>query len=110
LENVKALVSDKFYPTFKLWFDWLAEQGYSNFYKVLNAKDYGVPQNRERVFLVSILNEEDSYCFPEERPLDKCLGDVLEENVEDSYYLSEKSIAGFLQHNDNHTKKGTGFK
>ena len=108
LENVAALVSQKFLPLFNKWQAELASYGYSNFAQVLNAKDYGVPQNRERVFLVSILGNA-SYHFPKEMPLDKRLKDVLEEKVDEKYYLSDKMIDGFMAHNDNHQAKGTGF-
>ena len=91
LENVKALVSKKFKPLFLKWCDELASYGYSNFYQVLNAKDYGVPQNRERVFLVSILGEA-TYSFPKPFKLDKRLKDVLEDDVDEKYYLSDKRI------------------
>ena len=111
LENVKALVSKKFIPYFKKWCDELNDYGYYNYWKVMNAKDYGVPQNRERVFLVSIRKDVDSgdFLFPEEFELTTFLKDVLEENVDDKYYLSEKSVEGFISHNENHESKGTGF-
>lgn len=91
LENVAALVSQKFLPLFNKWQAELASYGYTNFAQVLNAKDYGVPQNRERVFLVSILNG-DSYHFPKPFKLEKRLKDVLESNVDEKYYLSDKMI------------------
>lgn len=77
----------------------------------MNAKNYGVPQNRERVFLLSIRRDVDSgnFIFPEEFELTTFLKDILEENVDEKYYLSEKSIEGFISHNENHEKKGTGF-
>ena len=64
MENVKALVSDKFMPDFKRWAMYLESLGYTNYYQVLNSKDYGVPQNRERVFMVSILGKA-IYYFPQ---------------------------------------------
>jgi site-specific DNA-cytosine methylase len=104
LENVAALVSQKFLPLFNKWQAELASYGYSNFAEVLNAKDYGVPQNRERVFLVSILGGG-SYHFPKPFKLEKQLKDVLEENVDEKYYLSDKMIdymkrtsSGGIQH------------
>lgn len=57
MENVKNLVGKKHKPNFDKWLDWLDSQGYTNYWQVLNAKDYGIPQNRERVFCVSILGE-----------------------------------------------------
>lgn len=89
MENVKALTSDKFMPYLRKWLSFLESMGYSNFTKVLNSKDYGVPQNRERVFVVSILGDE-RYYFPKPFKLEKRLKDVLESNVDDSYYLSKK--------------------
>lgn len=91
-ENVKALVSQKFLPYFIKWQNELASYGYSNFAKVLNASSYGIPQNRERIFMVSILDENASYHFPEPFPLDKRLKDVLEEEVDEKYYLSKKLV------------------
>ena len=91
-ENVKALVSQKFLPYFLKWQNELASYGYSNFAKVLNARDFGIPQNRERIFMVSILAENASYHFPEPFPLDKRLKDVLEEDVDEKYYLSKKLV------------------
>lgn len=91
-ENVKALVSQKFLPYFIKWQNELASYGYSNFAKVLNSKDFGVPQNRERIFMVSILDDNASYHFPEPFPLDKRLKDVLEEEVDEKYYLSKKLV------------------
>ena len=109
MENVKNLVSEKFMPVFRKWERWLASQGYANYCKVLNAKDFGVPQNRERIFVVSILNDEHFFRFPTGSPLDDCLQDVLEDRVDEKYYLTERTVAGFEMHNERHKAKGTGF-
>lgn len=109
MENVKALVGKKFKPEFEKWLAELEAYGYTSYYQVLNAKDYGVPQNRERVFCVSILGEHEFYTFPNPVELDQRLKDVLEPTVDDKFVLSDKSIEGFLQHNDNHEQKHTGF-
>lgn len=90
LENVKNLVGKKFKPQFDEWLQYLEELGYTNYWKVLNAKDYGVPQNRERVFVVSILGEHKPYEFPEAIPLDKCIKDILEDEVDESFYIEKK--------------------
>lgn len=95
LENVAALVSEKFLPLFNKWQAELESYGYSNFAQVLNAKDYGVPQNRERVFLVSILDDNARYYSPEPFKLEKRLKDVLETNVDEKYYLSDKMLNYF---------------
>lgn len=92
MENVKALVSQKFLPYFLKWQNELASYGYTNFAKVLNARDFGIPQNRERIFMVSILDENASYHFPEPFHLDKRLKDVLEEDVDEKYFLSKKLV------------------
>lgn len=95
MENVKALVSNKFLPTFQLWLDWLGEQGYTNFWQVLNAKDYGIPQNRERVFVVSTLDPM-WYNFPQPIPLEIRLKDMLEDHVDEKYYIDQKRVEQFI--------------
>lgn len=109
MENVKALVSKKFMPDFREWYNELESRGYQNFWKVLNAKDYCVPQNRERVFMVSILDGDASFHFPEPFPLERRLKDILEEDIDERYYLSDKCVKGFMEHNRRHQEKGTGF-
>lgn len=109
MENVKNLVSKKFTPYLKEWLRFLEGQGYSNYTKVLNAKDFGVPQNRERVFTVSILGEA-SFHFPKPFTLEKRLKDVLEKDVDESFYLSEKIVKTFLARNEKNKAKGNGFK
>jgi len=90
MENVKNLLSKKHIHNFEGWLKVLEDMGYTNYYKVLNAKDFGVPQNRERVFCVSILGEHKPYVFPEPRQLNIRLKDILEPIVDAKYYLSEK--------------------
>ena len=107
LENVKNLVGKKFKPQFDEWLDYLESLGYTNYWKVLNAKDYGVPQNRERVFVVSILGEHEPFEWPTPIPLDKCIADILEEQVDDKYYLSEEIQKRFKITNQNKNIIGT---
>ena len=102
LENVKALVSKKFKPDFDRWLQKLESLGYNNYWQVLNAKDYGVPQNRERVFVVSIRKDVDtkSYKFPEKIPLTRRLKDVLEPVVDEKYYLSQDKVDKLVMNMD----------
>lgn len=93
MENVKALVSKKFKSHFEEWIKLLDNLGYKTFYKVLDAKDYGVPQHRERVFAISILDENAKYDFPSKMPLSIRLKDILEKEVDEKYYLSDTQIS-----------------
>ena len=88
LENVKHLVGKKFKPAFEEWLTYLESLGYTNYWQVLNAKDYGIPQNRERVFVISILGEHEPFVFPNPIPLTHCVNDLLEPQVDEQYYLS----------------------
>ena len=94
-ENVKALTSKKFSEEFKIVLDSLEKAGYHNYWKVLNAKDYGIPQNRERVFIVSIRKDIDHnmFEFPKPYSLEKRLKDFLEPHVDEKYYLSDDLIS-----------------
>jgi DNA (cytosine-5)-methyltransferase 1 len=92
MENVKNLVGKKFKPQFDKWLEYLSSLGYTNYWKVLNAKDYGIPQNRERVFVVSILGEHKPYEFPKKLELTKKLKDILEEETDNKHHLSDNTI------------------
>ncbi len=97
LENVKNLVSKKFKADFDKWLDFLAELGYTNYWKVLNAKDYGIPQNRERVFCVSIRGEHKPFVFPKPKELTIRLRDMIDEMVDERFYLKESTIRSILR-------------
>ena len=90
-ENVKNLTGKKFATQFETVLKSLEEAGYNNYWKVLNAKDYGIPQNRERVFIVSIRKDVDTemFEFPKPYSLEKRLKDFLEPHVDEKYYLSD---------------------
>ena len=102
MENVKNIVSKKFMPLYQAWLDYLEGLGYKNFYKILNAKDYGIPQNRERCFMVSIRDKNARFEFPIPIPLTKKLADLLENHVDEKYFLSEKLIACFTDMSERH--------
>lgn len=108
LENVKALTQKKFMPEFISWLRTLEEFGYKTHWEVLNAKDYGVPQNRERVFAVSFLDER-AFEFPAKMPLLLRLKDVLEQKVDEKYYLSDEVVQSFNNHLQRNQEKGNGF-
>ena len=97
LENVKNLVSKKFKADFDKWLDFLAELGYTNYWKVLNAKDYGIPQNRERVFCVSIRGAHEPFVFPKPKELTIRLRDMIDETVDERFYLKESTIRSILR-------------
>lgn len=88
-ENVAALVSKKFIKLFIEWQLVLEGYGYSNFCKIMNAKDYGIPQNRERIFMVSILGEDARYTFPQPFKRKIELQDLLKSEVDERYYIKD---------------------
>lgn len=128
-ENVKNVLSKKHKPVFDAYIDEMKNMGYNTYYQVLNAKNYGIPQNRERIYAISVrenidnnqnytghithnkyYDRNDITLFPEPFDNGLRLKDFLEDEVDEKYYLSEKMISGFLRHNENHEAKGTGFK
>lgn len=102
-ENVKNIVGKQFKNTFKMFTDELGEYGYNVYWKVLNAKDYGIPQNRERVYLIFIKKELDNGKFTYPEPFDNGmrLKDILEENVDEKFYISEDKVQRFLTNLNN---------
>ena len=123
LENVKGLLSHNKGRTFLTILDCLAkavngqysftnyEDGlnYYVYYKVLNTKDYGIPQNRERVFIVGFRDEKHNFKFPKKMPLELRLKDIISDNVNDKYFLSEKSVEKLELYNKRNKEKGNGF-
>ena len=92
-ENVKNLLSKKHRHNFDAYIEIMNNLGYNSYYQVLNAKDYGIPQNRERVYTISIRKDiAKGFIFPEKEELKLKLKDMLENNVDEKYYLSEKKI------------------
>jgi len=97
-ENVKPLVGNKFKAEFQTVLETLDDAGYNNYWKVLKASDFGVPQSRERVFIVSIRKDVDTgiFQFPVPYQLEKCMMDYLETDVDSRYFLSDKMFAYVL--------------
>lgn len=91
MENVPQVHGKKNIEHFEKWIAFLESKGYSNFWQDLNAKDYGIPQNRNRCFMVSILGDF-SFDFPKPIELSLTLKDMLEEEVDEKYYLSDKKL------------------
>ena len=89
MENVPQVHSQDNMPDFRNWLDFLESLGYTNYYQDLNAKNYGVAQNRERCFMFSFLGEY-NYHFPQPIPLKKKLKDYLEDNVDEKYYINNE--------------------
>lgn len=96
LENVKALTSKIHIDNFETWLDTLKSYGYTNYWKIVNSKAHNIPQNRERVFVVSILGEHPPFEFPKETPLTIHLKDILEEEIEEKYFLNEEFASRFI--------------
>lgn len=112
MENVKALVSKKFMPMFQEWINLVDDEyHYKSYWQVLNATGFGIPQNRERVFMLSVRGDiMRGYDFPEPFPLTKTLDDVLEEEVEDKYYLANDRIESLLTSTIEEMRKKDGYK
>jgi len=108
LENVKGFVNHDKGKTFKVVKETLEEMGYKVFTKVLNAKDFGVPQNRERIYIVCFL-EEINFEFPISLQTETKVGDILESTIADKYTISDKLWAGHQRRKIEHKAKGNGF-
>jgi len=131
-ENVKGLLShdkvdknQEFGRTFQEWINYLGGKSingvhtffpyedavpYHIYFQVLNAKNYGIPQNRERVFIIGIRDDEDNnFQFPKPFPLEKRLKDVLENEVDEKYFLSEQNIKALLTYNERQIDNNRGF-
>lgn len=125
-ENVKGLLSDDSGKTFSEWTQMLGGKSingtvnffpmedavpYHIYHQVLNAKDYNIPQNRERVFIIGIRDDQDNdFSFPAKETLTKRLKDVLEEEVDEKYFLSEDNIDKLIQYDKRQRENGNGFR
>ena len=107
IENVKNLTSKRFKPQFEAILKDISDLGYTNYWKVLNSKDYGIPQNRERIFIISIRNDiaKNNFCFPPKVHLILKLKDFLQDNVDEKYYLTEQGIGRLIKKNNKLIRK-----
>ena len=122
LENVKGLLSHDKGRTFQIILDCLAKTvnkqyfltppenlGYHVYYKVLNTKHYGIPQNRERIFIVGFRDDKHTFNFPKKTPLELKLKDMLEDNVDEKFYLKEHTVKKLEEYTKRNKEKGNGF-
>lgn len=109
LENVKQLKGHDKGHTLKVILEHLDKAGYKTFVKVLAARDFGVPQNRERIFIVGFLDHSINFEFPEPTGIPTKVGDILEHDVDDSFTISDKLWAGHQRRKEANRLKGKGF-
>jgi DNA (cytosine-5)-methyltransferase 1 len=109
MENVPQIANKKNREHFQKWIDFLSILGYSSKWEILNSKDYKIPQNRKRCFMVSWLGDY-YYDFPPAKPLKLRLKDMLEDKVAAKYYLSDKTVEMFIKHTQKKQAQGCGFK
>lgn len=109
MENVPEVIGTNNVKHFASWLAKLESLGYHCYWQVLNGKDYGIPQNRERCFMVSILGDY-YYGFPNKQKLEIKLKDILEDEVDEKYYLSDKMLNFFVENSKNNEEKGNGFR
>ena len=110
MENVPQVVGQNNIADFHMWQDFLVEKGYTNYVQIMNAKDYGVAQNRERCFMVSILGRY-NFHFPDTIPLTKTISDYLEDNVDEKYYINSEKAQQLIDKliNNGETSGGQRF-
>ena len=108
LENVKGLKIHNKAQTYKVVENTLNELGYNLYTKILNAKDYGVPQNRERIYIVGF-HEKVDFLFPKPLNIKPKVGNILEVDVLEKYTISDKLWAGHQRRKEEHKQKGNGF-
>lgn len=100
-ENVAALVSRQFMPDFQKWLNRLESLGYVNVYAKLNARDYGIPQNRDRVFCLSMRKDMSfNFKFPAPKPLTRYMEDILEKDIDEKFFMNNETVKKYLKYED----------
>lgn len=110
-ENVKAMIGKKNVADFNEWQKVVEDCGYTNYYTVMNAKDYGIPQNRERVFMLSVRKDLNlpTFVFPKPFPLAEEVADYLDDVTDTKYYLQPEAVIKFLQFNEEDKSSGIRY-
>ena len=109
IENVKNLTSKRFKNQFESILKDIEELEYTNYWQILNAKDYGIPQNRERIMIVGFLNHNINFEFPKPTGIKTKVGNILESNVDSSFTISDKLWAGHQRRKIQNKLNGKGF-
>jgi site-specific DNA-cytosine methylase len=109
MENVPQVCGENNLEPWNSWLTALEHLGYCNYPRIINSKDYGIPQNRRRCFMVSLLGDW-SYTFPKKVKLRYRIKDFLDKDVGEEYYLSDKLIDCFIRYNKKHEERGNGFR
>ena len=109
MENVPQVIGQKNINAFQEWRKKLEELGYQNYAELLNAADYGIPQQRIRCFMVSILGEY-SYTFPKKQELKLMLKDMLDDEVDEKFYLTDEQLKYFIANDKAMRESGRGFR
>lgn len=111
MENVPTIISERFLPDFRRWLRELESLGYASRYGLLNASDFGVPQNRRRCFCISrLVSKGPVPDLPKGIPLTRCLGDLLEDDVPARFYLTEDRLRGLIMSTLKEREAGRGFR
>lgn len=113
MENVKNLVSKKFKADFEGWLSWLDGIGYKSYWRVTNAADFDIPQKRERVMVISVrkdIAEQINFSFPSPIEQTKTFADLLEDNSDEKYFLSDEAYEYYIGHSESCKERGLGFR
>jgi DNA (cytosine-5)-methyltransferase 1 len=109
LENVKQLVAHNQKRTFQTIIQSLKKAGYNTSHRILKARDFGLPQNRERIYIVGFLDHSIDFSFPDTVNKETCVGNILEKQIDEKYTISDRLWEGHQRRKKEHERKGNGF-